>query len=48
MLNRSFHAMGLNVRALFEAVGADYDELCKSVLQRKDEVLKEVSEPLAA
>jgi hypothetical protein len=47
-LNRSFHGMGLNVRVLFEAVGADYGELCKSVLQRKDEVLKEVSEPLAA
>ncbi|TCK17507.1 hypothetical protein DFR30_0738 [Thiogranum longum] len=47
-LNRSFHAMGLNLKALFEAVGADYDELCKSVLQRKDEVLKEVSEPLVA
>ena len=48
MLNQSFHGMGLNVKVLFEAVGADYDELCKSVLQRKDEVLKEVSEPLAA
>jgi hypothetical protein len=47
-LNQSFHAMGVNVRVLFEAVGADYDELCKSVLQRKDEVLKEVSKPLAA
>lgn len=46
-LNRSFHGMGLNVRVLFEAVGADYGELCKSVLQRKDDVLKEVSEPLA-
>lgn len=40
--------MGLSARSLFEAVGADYGELCRSVLQRKDEVIKEVSEPLAA
>ena len=47
-LNQAFHGMGLNVRSLFEAVGADYDALCRSVLQRKDEVLQEVSEPRAA
>ncbi len=48
MLNQSFHGMGLNVKGLFEAVGVDYDELRKSVLQRKNEVLKEVAEPIAA
>ena len=48
MLNQSFHGMGLNVKSLFEAVGANYQELCKSVLQRKDEILKEVAEPIAA
>ncbi len=47
-LNQSFHGMGLNVKDLFEAVGTDYDALCKSVLQRKDEILKEVAEPVAA
>lgn len=47
-LNQSFHGMGLNVKQLFEAVGTDYDTLCKSVLQRKDEILKEVAEPIAA
>jgi hypothetical protein len=47
-LNQSFHGMGLNVKNLFEAVGTDYDALCKSVLQRKDEILKEVAEPVAA
>ena len=47
-LNQSFHGMGLNVKDLFEAVGANYGELCKSVLQRKDEILKEVEEPIAA
>ncbi len=48
MLNQSFQGMGLDVKVMFEAVGADYGELCKSVLQRKDEILKEVSQPLAA
>ena len=47
-LNQSFHGRGLNVKNLFEAVGANYDELCKSVLYRKDEILKEVAEPIAA
>lgn len=47
-LTRAFHGMGLNVSDLFEQVGANYGELCRSVLQRKSEVLKEVSEPLAA
>lgn len=47
-LSQSFDDMGLNEDELFEAVGADYEALCESVLQRKDEVLKEVSEPLAA
>ena len=48
MLNQSFHGMGLNVKDLFEAVGANYPELCNSVLARKDEILKEVAEPIAA
>jgi hypothetical protein len=47
-LTRAFHGMGFDVRRLFEAVGADYDELCVSVLQRRDEVLREFTGPLAA
>lgn len=47
-LNQAFHGMGLDVRGLFEAVGADYDDLCRKVLVRKDEILEEVSRPLAA
>jgi hypothetical protein len=47
-LNRAFHGMGLNVKALFEAVGADYDALRESVFLRRDEVIREASEPLAA
>ena len=33
-LNLAFHGMGLNVKDLFEGAGADYDELCQSVLRR--------------
>ena len=47
-LNQSFHGMGLNVKELFEAVGTNYPALCQSVLQRKNEILKEVAEPIAA
>ena len=47
-LTRAFHGMGFDARRLFEAVGADYDELCDSVLRRRDEVLSEVTGPLAA
>jgi hypothetical protein len=47
-LNRSFHDMGLNIRQLFEAVGADFDDLCRQVLVRKEEILEEIANPLAA
>jgi hypothetical protein len=47
-LTTVFYGMGLDVQRLFEAVGADYDELCDSVLRRKDEILQEVAGPLAA
>jgi hypothetical protein len=47
-LNHAFHDMGLNVRELFTAVGTDYDALCRSVMRRKDEVIREVAGPLAA
>jgi hypothetical protein len=47
-LTRAFHGMGFDVQKLFEAVGADYDDLCDSVLRRKDEVLREVAAPLVA
>ena len=47
-LNTLFQGMGLEVRALFEAVGTSYDMLCESLLQRKSELLQEVAKPLAA
>ena len=47
-LNRMFQDMGLDVQTLFEAVGADYDMLCESLLKRKSELLQQVARPLAA
>jgi uncharacterized ferritin-like protein (DUF455 family) len=47
-LSSMFQDMGLDTRTLFEAVGTDYDTLCKSLLQRQAELLREVAAPLAA
>lgn len=48
ILTRHLHGMGLDIRNLFEAVGADYNRLCRSVRERRDGILQTVSEPLAA
>lgn len=47
-LNRMFQGMGLDVQALFEGVGTDYDMLCESLRERKSELLQQVARPLAA
>jgi antitoxin component HigA of HigAB toxin-antitoxin module len=47
-LNLMFQGMGLDVQALFEAVGTDYDMLCESLQERKSELLQQVARPLAA
>jgi antitoxin component HigA of HigAB toxin-antitoxin module len=47
-LNRMFQGMGLDVQALFEAVGTDYDMLCESLRERKSALLQQVARPLAA
>jgi hypothetical protein len=47
-LTRTLLATGIDVQTLFEAVGANYAGLCQAVLARKDEVLREVVQPLAA
>jgi hypothetical protein len=44
----SFHATGIDVQTLFEAVGADYEGLCDAVIARKEAILREVAVPLAA
>jgi hypothetical protein len=47
-LNASLQDTELDVQALFEAVGTDYDALCRSLRQRKSALLQEVARPLAA
>jgi hypothetical protein len=47
-LTAKFGDLDLQVNELFESVGADYRELCASVVRRRTEVLEEVSQPLAA
>ena len=47
-LNRMLQGMGLDLETLFESVGADYGMLCRSVRERKEDVLKAVAETLAA
>ena len=42
-LMKVFIGLGLDVRNLFEQVGADYAELCDAVLRRRDEVLQQVA-----
>ncbi|MEA3409957.1 MAG: hypothetical protein U9R74_00260 [Pseudomonadota bacterium] len=43
-----FETMGLEVSDLFESAGADFEDLYRSVTTRRDEVPREVAEPLAA
>lgn len=45
VLGRMFLGMGLELRSLFEAVGADFDQLTHSVQRRKTEILDEVAMP---
>ena len=47
-LNCMLQGMGLDLETLFESVGADYGTLCRSVRERRDDVLRAVTEPLAA
>jgi hypothetical protein len=47
-LKLMLHGMGLNLEQLFESVGADYGALCRSVRERKEQVLGIVAEPLTA
>ena len=47
-LNRMLQAMGLDLEGLFESAGVDYGTLCRSVRERKQDVLRTVTEPLAA
>ena len=47
-LDDYLHGLGLDVPAMFRAVGADYQEVVNTVLQRRKQILDELAQPLAA
>ncbi len=42
-LAEAFHGFGFSVRGLFEAVGADYDRLCRMLEERQKELIAELT-----
>lgn len=47
-LDNSLHNMGLDIPAMFTAVGADYQMVVDLVMQRRQEILESFSLPVAA
>ncbi|MCK5395071.1 MAG: ferritin-like domain-containing protein [Gammaproteobacteria bacterium] len=47
-LDDTLHGLGIDVPAMFNAVGADYQEVVQTVLQRRQQILDELAQPLAA
>ena len=47
-LKDTLHGLGVDVPAMFEAVGADYQQIVDTVLKRRDEILQSLSLPMAA
>jgi len=41
-LSDAFHGFGFSVRGMFEAVGADYDRLCRLLEERQKELIAEL------
>jgi len=46
-ISHALHGLGLNLPGMFEAVGANYNTLRQGVLARRDDLLREVSIPMA-
>jgi hypothetical protein len=42
-LTDTFHGFGFSVRDLFEAVGADYNRLCRMLEERQKELIAELA-----
>ncbi|MEW6331650.1 MAG: ferritin-like domain-containing protein [Pseudomonadota bacterium] len=42
-LTEVFHGFGFSVRGMFEAVGADYDRLCRMLEERQKELIAELA-----
>lgn len=47
-LDDTLHGLGIDVPEMFSAVGADYQAVVKTVLQRRQQILEELAQPLAA
>jgi hypothetical protein len=47
-LDDTLHGLGINVPAMFSAVGADYQAVVKTVLHRRQQILDELAQPIAA
>ncbi len=47
-LDDTLHGLGVDIPAMFAAVGADYHRVVDIVLERRGEILQELSIPLAA
>ncbi len=47
-LDDTLHGLGVDVPAMFRAVGADYQKVVKTVLHRREQILNSLARPLAA
>ena len=47
-LDDTLHGLGVDVPAMFRAVGADYQKVVTTVLHRREEILNSLAQPLAA
>lgn len=47
-LDNTLHGLGLDIPAMFTAVGADYKSVVDTVLSRRQQILEELQQPLAA
>ncbi len=47
-LDDTLHGMGIDVAAMFNAVGADYQKVVQTVLQRREQILDFLAQPMAA
>ena len=47
-LDDTLHGLGVDVPAMFRAVGADYQKVVTTVLHRREQILNSLAQPLAA
>jgi len=47
-LDDTLHGLGLDVPAMFSAVGADYHKVVATVMHRRQQILESLAQPLAA